>query len=345
MQFKWIGRDAPAVRGRSVPYAAYGWSAGVVIAATLLGGLFLHHLDEPNLIMIFLLGLVFVSLRGDRGAAIFAAVLSVAAFDWFFVPPSFSLAVSDTQYVFTFLVMGLVGVVLSTLTARLAAQITEARKRELRARALYELSHALLGARDPADVLVEGARVIGQELNMPVAAWLLPPNGERQAVAAPTVVLEPAELALLSEVLATGVSAGGEPQAGAEAAYMFLPVRTPKRVHGALGIRLPAAESASLSEVKATLETGANQIAIALDQARAREEADAAHTQAEGERLRSALLSAVSHDLRTPLTGIVGAAGSLAEGSLAFALERLHQAGVRPSEIAKTLQHGFISPV
>lgn len=315
MQFKWIGRDAPAVRGRRVPYAAYGWSSAVVIAATLLGRLFWHHLDEPNLIMIFLLGLVLVSLRGDRGAAIFAAVLSVAAFDWFFVPPSFSLAVSDTQYVFTFLVMGLVGVVLSTLTARLAAQITEARKRELRARALYELSHALLGARDPADVLTEGARVMGQELNMPVSAWLLPPSGERQAVAAPAGDLDAAERALLDMVLKTGVSAGGEPRPGLDAAYLFLPVRTPKRVHGALGIRLPASEAASLPEVKATLETGANQIAIALDQARAREEADAAHTQAEGERLRSALLSAVSHDLRTPLTGIVGAAGSLAEGA------------------------------
>ncbi|MNS31020.1 Sensor protein KdpD [compost metagenome] len=150
---------------------------------------------------------------------------------------------------------------------------------------------------------------------MPVSAWLLLPGAEPQAVAAPAGAIDAAERALLDEVLTTGVSAGGAPRPEAEAAYLFLPVRTPKRVHGALGIRLPATEAGSLPEVKATLETGANQIAIALDQAQAREEADAARTQAEGERLRSALLSAVSHDLRTPLTGIVGAAGSLAEGA------------------------------
>lgn len=308
MRFTWIGHDAPVVRGRRLPFEAYGWAAGVVIAETLLGRLFFRHLEEPNLIMFYLLGLVAVALRGDRGAAVFAAVLSVGAFDWFFVPPSFSFAVSDTQYLFTFLVMGLVGVLLSTLTARLAAQITEARARELRARALYELSHALLGASDPAGVLGEGARVIGRELNMPIAAWLHTPAGELKVVAEPVAPLDAHELARLH-----GPMGGVGPfQAGG---YWFLPVRTPKRVHGVLGVRLPASVPGSGAELRATLETGANQIAIALDQARAREEADFARTQAESERLRNALLSAVSHDLRTPLTGIIGAAGSLAEGA------------------------------
>lgn len=312
MRFMWIGHDAPVVRGRRLPFEAYGWAAGVVIAETLLGRLFFRHLEEPNLIMFYLLGLVAVALRGDRGAAVFAAVLSVGAFDWFFVPPSFSFAVSDTQYVFTFLVMGLVGVLLSTLTARLAAQITEARARELRARALYELSHALLGASDPAGVLVEGARVIGRELNMPIAAWLHTPAGELKAVAEPAVPLDAAALARL-QGLASGADGGAEPLQ--EGRYWFLPVRTPKRMHGVLGVHVPASAPGSGTELRATLETGANQIAIALDQARAREEADFARTQAESERLRNALLSAVSHDLRTPLTGIIGAAGSLAEGA------------------------------
>lgn len=323
MPFKWTGQDAPAVRGRRPPFEAYGWAVGVVIASTLVGRMAASQLEEPNLIMIYLLGLVVVALRGDRGAAIFAAVLSVGAFDWFFVPPSFSFAVSDAQYLFTFLVMGLVGLLLSTLTARLAAQVREAHQRESRARALYALSHALLGAREPAGVLAEGARVISQELKMPVGAWLHTPGEPPLPVAEPVVPLDAQDEAHLRAAIDHGVPA----DAGAS---LFLPVRTPKRVHGALGIRLPVGEPAWDEAVRATLETGANQLAIALDQARAREEADAAHTQAETERLRSALLSAVSHDLRTPLTGIVGAAGSLAEG-----------AEVLPAEVRRELALGI----
>lgn len=314
----WIGQDAPQRRGGGFRWKAYAWAIACVVLATGVNQVVFTRFDEANLVMVYLLAMVPVALRGNWGAAVATAVLSVFAFDFFFVPPFYTFAVSDTQYFFTFLVMGLVGGLLSTYTARLAAEVAETRRRETQARALYELSRSMLAARAPAEVLAEGARVIGAELGVEVNAWLKSPGGEPIAVTSPAQPLSASEHELLRWVVMEGEPAGTGTATFPGSALLFLPVRTPTRLHGALGLRPPADEARTLEAVRAALETGANQLAIALDQARAREEAEAARHQADVERMRSALLSSVSHDLRTPLTGIVGAAGALVEGAEAL---------------------------
>lgn len=318
---RWLGADAPATIGGAFPWRAYGWAMGTVVGATLAGQFMVGRLDKANLIMLFLLGNLAVALRGNRGAAIAAAVLSVAAFDFFFVPPHLSFAVSDTQYLFTFLVMGLVGSVISTLTARLVAMIAESRERERRARALYELSRSLLAARAPEEALAEAARLISQELGRPVGAWLRGGAGHAVQAARAASPLTTSEQEILHWVLREGEPAGPGTETFQGATALFIPVRSASRVHGAFALRWAEHEPPPGPETRAALETGANQLAIALEQARARAEADAARSQAEVERMRTSLLSSVSHDLRTPLAGMVGAASALIDAEEALPLE------------------------
>ncbi|MNX94780.1 Sensor protein KdpD [compost metagenome] len=108
-------------------------------------------------------------------------------------------------------------------------------------------------------------------------------------------------------------------------------MRSASRVHGAFALRWPEQGGPSAPETRAALETGANQLAIALEQARAREEADTARSQAEVERMRTSLLSAVSHDLRTPLAGMVGAASALLDAD-----------GALPPEVRRELLQGIV---
>lgn len=315
--WRWVGADAPDAERPGPAWGAYGAAVAGVGLVTLAAWPVATRVAESTLIMAFLLATLLVALRGDRGAAIATAVLSVGAYDFFFVPPYWTLRVADVQQVFTFGVMGLMGTGISALTARLAAELAETRRRERRSRALHELSRSLLAAREPAEALADGARVLGAAIGRPPAAWLRGPGEELRAVVAPEPPLDAAEQALLRDVLLHGRAAGPGPNQ----LWLFVPIRTEARVHGGLGLRLDPAEAGHATGLRAALETGANQIAVALDQARAREEAEAARRLAEGERLRSALLSAVSHDLRTPLTGIVGAAGVLAEGAESLSVE------------------------
>lgn len=311
----WLGVDAPAMRGEGPPWAAYGWAILSVVTATAIDQSLFNRTAEANLIMIYLLGILPVALRGDRGAAILAAVLSVAAFDFFFVHPFLTFAVSDTQYLLTFVAMGLVGGTISTLTARLAAELSAARLRERRAQSLLALSRSLLSTRAPAEVLAEGARLLGLELGLPVGAWLKGPSGDPLQVPPSEVTLTRNETEVLRLVLKEGMSAGPGTDTFPGAAFQFLPVQSDRQIHGVLVIPRPEGSPPLGPGERATLETSVNLLVIALDQARAKEEADTALRQADAERLRSALLSSVSHDLRTPLTGIVGSAATLVEGA------------------------------
>ena len=291
----------------------YGGAILVVAACTAAAALMHGHFELSNLTMVYLLGVVVAAVGFGRGPAIAAAVLGVAAFDFGFVPPRFTFRVAHTQYLVTFAVMLAVAVVTGTLTARLREQLGEARRRERRAAALYRLSHELVSRSLAADLLAVAAERIGEVLGVRVAV-VRPEASGRAAVMAgdPGLVQAPDEHAAARRAFENGQMAGLE-RATTGPTLLHVPLQAGLHSHGVVCVQQPSGGWSP--ERLQLLRMLTSQTALALERCRLAEEATTARAQAETERARSALLSSVSHDLRTPLAAITGAATSLRDGA------------------------------
>ena len=274
------------------------------LLATPLLGLF----ELTNIVMIFLLVVVGVGLVYGRGPAVVAAFLGVALFDFFFVAPRFSFAVSDVQYLVTFGVMLVVALAIGQLTAGLKVQAEAATQREHRMRGLYEMSRDLSAALMPEQVAEIGARFLSAEFR--AKSTLLAADEHDRLVPLP------GGSATVDEAVAQWAFDRGEP-AGfgtdtlAGSACLMLPLKAPMRLRGVLAVE-PADRRALGPDPRRLLETCASLLAISLERIHYIDVAQKSTLQIESERLRNSLLSAISHDLRTPLAALVGLADALA---------------------------------
>src|SRR2546428_4293389 len=264
-------------------------------------------------------------MRGGRGPAMWASILSVAAFAFFFVPPYLTFAVADMGSLVTVSIMLCAALVISTLTIRLCQQAAAARQRERRTVALYAMSRALASMRSVDDLLQAVARHISAVFESRVALflpqasgrlspWQKGPEKERSdAVERAMFVPGAREEGIAQWVYEHHHMAGLGTTTLVSAEALYLPLVAARGTVGVLGV-LPAQPRGVLPpEQDALLETFASQTALALERALLAEEAQQAQLQVETERLRNALLSSVSHDLRTPLTAITGATSTLLE--------------------------------
>jgi two-component system sensor histidine kinase KdpD len=262
-------------------------------------------------VAIYILTVVLVGVGLGRGPAALAAVLCVSAFDFFFVPPRFSFAVSDVQYLLTFGIMLAVGLITGQLAAGLRSQARVALQREERAAALYELARDLSGAVQLEQVVgisdesIERTFHARVALLLPDAAGQLAAASER-AAAALTVDLGIAQWAFDNTHPA---GAGTDTLPGSE--VLYIPFRAPVRTRGILALLAQNRRLLEIPEQRQLLDTFAALIAIALERVHYVGVAQDALVRMESERLRNSLLAALSHDLRTPLTVLVGLAESL----------------------------------
>jgi two-component system sensor histidine kinase KdpD len=313
-----------AVRAERAKPRWPGYNAAVLATAacTALGAVLLAKLELVNIAMVYLLAVVLVAMRYGRGPAVLASVLSVAAFDFFFVPPLLTFAVSDVQYLLTFAIMLAVALIISNLTASVRLQANVAGHRERRTALLYAMSRELAGTRGQEAMARVAVRHVAEVFDSQVVV-LLPgaegcvrhPRGESVAGS-----LHGADLAIAQWVMdhAEPAGLGTHTLPGAETLYVPLlgGEAAGEGVRRALGVLavLPAnPRRVLLPEQFHLLETFAAQIALALERAQLAEQAQRASIDAETEGLRNALLASISHDLRTPLAVISGASSSLAE--------------------------------
>ncbi|MGA9855541.1 MAG: sensor histidine kinase KdpD [Gammaproteobacteria bacterium] len=305
-------REFPSLKSRR---RGYLWALIAVIACTLVAWAMLSHFALSNLIMVYLLGVVVVAVRYGRGPSILSVILGVMAFDFFFVPPYFTFAVADTQYFVTFTVMLVVGMVISNLTASVRLQARVAAHRERRTAALYAMSRELAATRGQQNLLDITVRHVAEVFDTS-AAVLLPDEHGRihyPESMSSSDSFKGADLSVAQWVHDHGQLAGigTDTLPGSDALY--LPLTGSTGVLGVLAVIPTEMRRVFLPEQRRLLETFCSQVALALERVRLARQAAATQLKMETERLRNSLLSAISHDLRTPLATIVGASSSLLE--------------------------------
>jgi len=277
------------------------------VVATPLRDIF----DLANIVMLFLLTVVLVAVKLGRGPAVLAAFVSVALFDFFFVPPRFSFAVTDLQYLLTFAVMLVVALITGHMTADLRYQARVASYREERARALYEFARDMSSLLQTDDVVEAAEKFIAATFRAKVA--ILVPDARDQLLVLPGRTHGLAIDAGASQwAYDKSQPAGAGTDTLAGSACLYLPLRAPMRTRGVLVILPGTRRQLLVPEQRQHLDTFAALTAIALERVHYVEVAQQALIHMESERLRNSLLSALSHDLRTPLAALVGLAESLA---------------------------------
>lgn len=295
----------------------YLWAITASLLTAAVAMPLVPYLDLANIVMLFLLTVVLVAVRLGRAPAVISTVVGVAAFDFFFVSPRFSFAVSDVQYLVTFAVMLVVGLITAHLTAGLRYQARIASRRESRSRALYEFARELSGALQTEQIFEMTRTFVAQTFR--VQATLLLPDPHERLQTPSRVSGENSEI-VNTDLLDLGIAQWAFDHATAAGVgtdtlpgspFFYLPLLAPMRTRGVLAIYLENRHWLLIPEQRQQLETFATLAAIALERVHYIEVAQDALLHMESERLRNSLLAALSHDLRTPLTALVGLSESL----------------------------------
>jgi len=278
---------------------------------TLIALALVPFFDLANLVMLFLLSVVLIGMRWGRGPGILAAFVNVAAFDFFCVPPRFSFAVSDAQYLLTFAIMLAVALIIGQMTAGLRYQARVAAYREERSRALYEFARDLSSLLQTDEVVATTTRSIGRTFHGDIAVYVLD-NDDRLRLSAESDGSAQVDAGTAQWAFDNAQAAGLGTDTLAGSDFLYLPLRAPMRTRGVLAIRPASPRDLLVPEQKRQLDTFAALAAIALERVHYVDVAQKALLRMESERLRNSLLAALSHDLRTPLASVIGLAESLA---------------------------------
>jgi len=298
----------PPVQGRRAPLPEYGWAALILALCAALGlAVFPKYLSVTDVAMLFVLATGLVAYRYSRGPTVLAAFGAIILFDFFFVPPRYTFAVSDARYALTFGVMLAIALLISMLTLRVRAQAEMARERERGTAALYAMTRELAAARGLPALIAAATRHVQDTFGAAAAVLLPGPGG---GLAAPG---DDKERSVAQWVLDRGQIAGIGTDTLPGARGMYLPLVTNTGTIGVLGLTPSDPKPRRDPTALPLLETFARQIAVAVEREVLSDRMQREQLEIEAERLRTSLLSSVSHDLRTPLATINGAASSLLE--------------------------------
>ncbi len=300
---------------RPIPWPRYGWAVATTLICTGLAFVLFPRFDLSNVLMIYLLGVTVAALRLGRGPSAVTAVLNVAAFDFFFVPPRFNFAISDAQYFVTFAVMLLIALVIGNLVASVRQQTRVAGARERRTALLYAMSRELTATRGLSSMARVAVRHVAEVFQCSAVILLSDSDGKLHHPRDPPLEqsYRSADLAVAQWVADHGRQAGLGTDTLPAAAGLYVPLGDERQRFGVLAVLPSNPRRVLLPEQRHLLETFAGQIGLALERARLAETAEAANLARERESLRNTLLASISHDLRTPLAVIAGAGGALAE--------------------------------
>jgi two-component system, OmpR family, sensor histidine kinase KdpD len=301
---------APVYRPPAV--SAYLWSAGAVCVAAASAKALQLYLPLQDLSLVFLTAVLISAVTWGLLPSICASILSVLVYNFFFIPPIYTLTVASPRDLLNLIVFLIVAVLTSNLAARVRNQAEAAKHREARTAALYALSRQIAGAAELPEALRAIVNHVAQILGAKVVVLL--PEAERlvlQAGQPPDLQLTEAERAAATWAWQHNQPAGRGADTLPGGEWFYLPLATARGAVGILGLQFDLPGVVISPDQRRLLEALAGQAAVAIERTRLVRDMEQARLLTETERLRDALLSTVSHDLRTPLASIIGAVSSL----------------------------------
>ncbi|MBK7644337.1 MAG: sensor histidine kinase KdpD [Planctomycetes bacterium] len=330
----------------ATPLREYPLALVPVALAVLVGMATRESLNIADHAMINLLALLISASIAGRGPAFVATLASVASFDFFFIPPYYTFAVSDLHHVLTFAVMLVVGFIASQRTVVIREQAAASQERERRTAALYAMTRAFAVEDDPSAIAQSSVERVRDLLLAEACLFLPEPGGGLRATASTEgwQAEDEREVAVARWVFENDKRAGFGTDTLPAARALYLPMSVPRGTIAVMGVMLGALGRELRPSDHQMLDTFVAQAALALERVRLRAEADEARRAVETERLRTDLLSSVSHDLRTPLASIAGSAGVLLAGGAGIGrieqnelLETIQSESQRLSELVSNL--------
>jgi two-component system, OmpR family, sensor histidine kinase KdpD len=293
------------------PWWRYAAGVLLVLAVTLLARPLAASITPASLVTLYLAAEVIAASYLGRGPSVLAAILGVLAFDFFYVSPQLSFAVGDSQYILTFIGLGLVGIIISSLVDRVRNQAQSAERREVQAVELAELSRDLSAATDINAITQTFLAHVSESFGRQ-AAMLLPENGHLKMCASSAgLELEPNELAVADWVFKHGQPAGHDSDTLPAAAYRYMPLKTSQVVFGVLCLSPTDPTGPLAPDQRRLLEIFVDQAALAIERAQLVDHVQQVEILQATKKLQDALLNSISHELRTPLVAITGALSSL----------------------------------
>jgi len=341
----------------------WGHYAGSLLMLAGITGLniwFSNELEHINIVLLYLLPVLFSALWWGVGPAITTSLLGVVLFDFLFVPPVLSFTVADIRYTFSFLIFVIVGLIVGRQAERLRQQAMHARQREARTRTLYELSREIAAVSNMEAIVRVVVRRAVESFSREVMILLPDASGrllqwtrqEPNSNPQPALELETigiidatngekvvckqpledaSEQAVAIWVMERGEPAGRGTETLPGAKFTYLPLKSEGRIMGVIGVDMP--EKFISPEFRRLLEAFAGLAAIAIERGKLAEQAEQAALLAESDKLRMALFNSISHELRTPLSSIIGAVSGLLDDKIASS------PGAR-SELLETVKDG-----
>ncbi|WP_036138827.1 sensor histidine kinase [Luteibacter sp. 9135] len=291
----------------------YGFATATIAVAMALSFIADRFLSVANLSLIFLTAVLIVAVRTRMAVAVYAALLSFFGYNFFFAPPRYTLAIANADDVLAVTLFLVAALVCSRLATRLAGQVTSLRAAQVRGRALVALGQQLATSADADAVRVAGAQALARALDIDVAILARDASG---ALVVASAAPAPFPLSAQDMAAADWCESHAEPAGRYTdtlhgASCWVLPLGSEQQRGGVAALRFPPGTREPDADRRGLALAMIQDIGQALDRARLASELESARVQGETERLRNALLSSVSHDLRSPLASMIGSAGTL----------------------------------
>jgi two-component system, OmpR family, sensor histidine kinase KdpD len=304
-------RDAQSAP-HEIKWERYWAALAICGCCTAAAAVMYPYFALTNLVMVYLLGATVAALRLGRGPASLAAVANVIVLDFCFVPPRFTFAISNLEYLVTFAVMLVLALVIANLVANVRSQTRVAGARERRTSLLYAMSRELAATRSFDNLSRVAVKHVAETFSGRAAVLLPDSRGRLQGPrTADAATLDGPDLSVAQWVFDHGRPAGLGTDTLPAARAQYLPLNGTQQTLGVLAVQPAQRRRLLLPEQRHLLETFAGQIALAIERALRTDEAEAARVAVETESLRNSLLASISHDLRTPLAAIMAASHAL----------------------------------